>query len=64
MKKKRNVHELIGAEDEFSVVELEDETLENVYGGEHNCGCADGGNCVCHGCDLNFIEGCGSTEIE
>lgn len=62
--KKKSVQELLGKDDEFSIVELEEDTLENVYGGDHNCGCTDGANCVCYDCDLNLIRGCQGTEIE
>lgn len=63
MKKKRTADELMQGCTDFSVVELEDEYLEDVTGAETNCGCTDGANCVCHGCELNLIEGCGK-ELE
>lgn len=66
MRKRLEQSELARTLGEFAVVELEDASLKDVWGGEDNCGCH-GGECnKVEGCgtDVNTVAGCACTEID
>ena len=53
MKKRIERNELARTLGGFAVVELDDASLEDIWGGEED-------NCGCHGGECNEVEGCGT----